>query len=565
MQDYTRVSIGDLMDDINRICFLPDIQRDFVWHPSQVTNLFDSLMRDYPIGTLLLWSISGEFLEENKIKRLKFVERSNEINQIDSSYEPNKDFLLVLDGQQRLTAFYLVLKGNYIIRNKPYDLYFNILSGEEEVDGILYEFQFFNQDKGPHFKDDKSDSMKIWYKVKVLSSFKEIDEIADSVRDEIKENYDLELTKEQRKSLTKCFRLLQYEKILHYYPEKEKDYDKVLDIFVRINSGGTPLTYSDLLFSTIKSKWPEARVKFQDLLESINGATYDFDQDFILKNILVGYGSSLEAIKYRTKNFTPSLMADLVGNNGWNRFTEAIKLTRDLLHDHIFLTHKKLIPSKNAIIPIVYWIYYNEKTSLLGASGSVGELEITKIRKWITQAMLSNVFGGQSDTILYKCRTAIGTKKGEFPVEAIRSLINSETRRNIDLTVENLDNIYYNDKYSYLVLSLVYSHSLNFTPVSESSIPQQDHIFSKDELSLAGFSEDKINSIYNIRYVGRATNQSKSNKPFLEWITTQSYEDRKTHLIPEGSWNVSEYLDFLNQRKALFAKVTQFAEEKNGV
>jgi hypothetical protein len=97
-------------------------------------------MRDYPIGTLLLWSVDGEFLHENQIKRLKFVSRSDEANVVDTSYDPGKDYLLTLDGQQRLTAFYLVLNGNYIIRNQPYDLYFNILSGTKDVDAIRYEF-----------------------------------------------------------------------------------------------------------------------------------------------------------------------------------------------------------------------------------------------------------------------------------------------------------------------------------------------------------------------------------------------------------------------------------------
>jgi len=106
LQDYVRTSVDELMGQVNKTCFLPDIQRDFVWHPNQVTELFDSLMRDYPIGTLLLWSVPGSFLEANDIKRLKFVNRSDARNELDTSYQPNKDYLLVLDGQQRITAFY---------------------------------------------------------------------------------------------------------------------------------------------------------------------------------------------------------------------------------------------------------------------------------------------------------------------------------------------------------------------------------------------------------------------------------------------------------------------------
>lgn len=140
MQDYIRESINNIVEGINNKIYLPDIQRNFVWKPIQVYTLFDSLLRDYPISTFLFWKLKGDYLEKEEIKKLKFVSRSNEDNSIDTSINSEKEYYLVLDGQQRLTTFYLVLKGNYIIRNKEYDLYFNILSGieEDENDGLLY-------------------------------------------------------------------------------------------------------------------------------------------------------------------------------------------------------------------------------------------------------------------------------------------------------------------------------------------------------------------------------------------------------------------------------------------
>ncbi len=77
MQDYLRESISDIVSGINDKYFLPDIQRNFVWKPEQVCVLFDSIMRDYPISTFLFWKIKGEYLEEEGIKKLKFVSRSD--------------------------------------------------------------------------------------------------------------------------------------------------------------------------------------------------------------------------------------------------------------------------------------------------------------------------------------------------------------------------------------------------------------------------------------------------------------------------------------------------------
>jgi len=143
MQDYERRAIPEVIEEINRKYFLPDIQRSFVWKPEQVYTLFDSIMRDYPISTFLFWKQYGTFLKKAKIKKLEFVKTSKDQNKENTEISSAKEYFLVLDGQQRLTTFYLVLKGNYIIRNNTYDLYFNILSGDEEQeDGILYEFKF---------------------------------------------------------------------------------------------------------------------------------------------------------------------------------------------------------------------------------------------------------------------------------------------------------------------------------------------------------------------------------------------------------------------------------------
>jgi len=77
MQDYVHVTVKEIVEKINDKYFLPDIQRDFVWNPIQVYTLFDSLLRDYPISTLLFWKLNGQYLDEYKIKKLKFVNNLN--------------------------------------------------------------------------------------------------------------------------------------------------------------------------------------------------------------------------------------------------------------------------------------------------------------------------------------------------------------------------------------------------------------------------------------------------------------------------------------------------------
>ena len=374
MQDYERRAIPEVIEEINRKYFLPDIQRNFVWKPEQVYTLFDSIMRDYPISTFLFWKIDGSFLKKAKIKKLEFVKTSKDQNKENTEISSAKEYFLVLDGQQRFTTFYLVLKGNYIIRNNTYDLYFNILSGEEEQeDGILYEFKFFNKNKGENFIEDDESEKKIWYRVKdiydlnIAQIFSELTRITKT----IKEAYSVDLSDNQKNNIARLCQYLKAEKIIYYYPEREPDCDKVLDIFVRTNSGGTQLSYSDILFSTIKSQWSDARDNF---------------------------------------------------------------------------------------------------------SGD-----------------------------------------------------------------------------SYLILSICYKGSINFKPRMKGNLPEQDHIFSQDELRQAKIPDEKINSIFNIRYIGSSENKSKSNTPFIDWIDDNwdNKDELKKHLIPEGKWNVKSYDDFLKKRKKL--------------
>jgi uncharacterized protein with ParB-like and HNH nuclease domain len=555
MQDYSRKSIYEMIEEINDSCFLPDIQRNFVWKPIQVYSLFDSLLRNYPISTFLFWKLKGKYLEKAGIKKLEFVKQSNLKNLENTSINKEKEYTLVLDGQQRLTTFYLVLKGNYIIRNKPYELYFNLISGEEEEDGLLYEFNFYNKIKGKYFfeKDGKGNIEKIWYKVKSIFEITDLEDVADQVTDDINKIEEVELTKEHKKNLSRLYRMLRYEKIIYYYPETEENYDKVLDIFVRTNSGGTQLSYSDLLFSNIKSKWFEAREKFDELLTSINDSErYNFSNDFILKTALYFNSHDVNSLKYMTSNFSLDIINKIKEDSYWIKLNNSIKLSVDLIKDKVFLTHKKLVTSHNALIPIIYWIFVNNKISFGANKNQIDDQNIKLMKTWLVKALLSGVFGGQSDTILTKCKNATDkSKNGLYPGDAIEEIIQKETKKSMKVEEEDIEKISYNSTNSHLFLSLVYKNSINFMPSLEGNIPEQDHIFSQDELARNGFKEDDINTIYNIRFIGRAPNQAKSNLPFEKWIRTQTTGDKKTHLIPNGIWNVKNYKLFINQRKAL--------------
>ena len=102
--------------------WLPNIQRPFVWSEEQIERLYDSILREYPIGTLLVWK------NKSKIKHRRFIDHWKDSLRLLDFYVPvNEDIkMLVLDGQQRMQSLFIGLKGSYNGRK----LYFNVLSGD---------------------------------------------------------------------------------------------------------------------------------------------------------------------------------------------------------------------------------------------------------------------------------------------------------------------------------------------------------------------------------------------------------------------------------------------------
>lgn len=558
MQDYEKLEIAEAVSKINKSIFLPDIQRDFVWKPEQIYKLFDSIMREYPINTMLFWKQLGSSLENSKIKKIKFANTNEELKSEDTGYNSEKEYFLVLDGQQRLTSFNIVLNGNYIIKKKTCDLFYNILSGSEENDeGIIYEFFFFESSRGTHFKEkvERKPNLfeeKIWYRVKNLLNNK-LENVHKNVKKEIESNYVITLTDESEENITRLFRMLRHEKLVYYYPEKEASFDKILDIFVRTNSGGTKLTHSDLLFSTIKSKIPEAKANFDELIERLNdNRRYDFSADFIIKTCLTIHAKNNDGVRYKISNFHSSFF-DFVQTE-WSAINKAISLVRDIIHDKFLITDDKALTSYNALIPLIYFLYKNKINGLGNGKNLLDDHLLKNIGIWFIKSLLTGFFGAHSDSVIYKCKEVIDKSDSlQFPAEDIDNSFKRDMNKMNELDTDFLEKVKYNSKNSYLVLSLLYNGKINFSPTMKSNLPEQDHIIPKKQLK-ANYQDSEINSIFNIRYVSLSENRLKAGTSFKEWIDSQSDSKsiKESHIIPAGDWNEHNYLDFIEERKKMF-------------
>lgn len=269
-------TIKEVIENIHRKNYLlPSIQREFVWEDDQITKLFDSLMRGYPIGSFLFWYVEKE--NSNSYQFYEFIRNYHELNlkhnpKADISGED--DIIAVLDGQQRLTALYLGLKGSVARKipkkrvNNP-DAYpekilaLNLLSPPEEPSDMEYDFQFVEKDACEKYINNA-----FWFRVGKVLDFKEPSDVNDYLIDNgLNVFEDKDKAKFANRTLFKLNDLIHKMEIINYYLEKDTSLDKVLNIFIRVNSGGTELDYSDLLLSIATAQWQkkDAREEIHNL------------------------------------------------------------------------------------------------------------------------------------------------------------------------------------------------------------------------------------------------------------------------------------------------------------
>lgn len=325
--------------------WLPNIQRPFVWSEEQTCRLFDSILREYPISTLLIWKT------RSSLRRRKFIEnfRAEHSTRLSDFFVPQDDKkkCLVLDGQQRLQSLFIGLKGSY----EGHELFLDILSGENSApDDVKYKF---------YFLDPKTASFP-WIKFKDLV-FSDDDPL--SAAEKIISRADSELTPDERRKISRhvgiVFKTFHSDEGISYQEldstENPTLYteDDVVEVFIRANSGGTKLSKSDLLFALLTSSWDTANDELEELLDALNQSGFFFTRDFVLKTCLtlLNHGARYEVEKFRQ----PGVREEI--ESKWSDIVEAIKDVVDFVSGKTFIRCDKALPSYLVLIPLIYLRY----------------------------------------------------------------------------------------------------------------------------------------------------------------------------------------------------------------
>lgn len=515
-----KVQVGDLV--------LPAIQREFVWEEPQIVRLFDSLLRGYPIGSFLSWKVAPQTATD-----FRFYGFIRNYHEKDSPYCPVLDvphertIIAVLDGQQRLTALNIGLRGSYAGRVRggwwanpkafpKKRLYINALADAPENDlGMQHDFRLLTEDQAM----TPADGSAYWFPVFRLFAINELSELMSELADR-----NLGNNSHASQLIGRLYSTIHNAGSLYFYEETDQDVEKVLDIFIRVNSGGTVLSYSDLLLSIATAQWTQrdAREEIRSLLDVINatGQGFRFPKDTILKAGLVLTG--VRDVGFKVRNFNHANMAAL--EKEWDSISAALTLAVGLLAD--FGLSDATLTANSVLIPVAYYVHHRDLTEHYRTAPSAKE-DRAALRGWVMRSLVKQgVWGSGLDTLLREFRDVISEDGADgFPVTRIEARMAARGKA-LAFTPEEIDELLelkYGAKRTFSVLALLFPH------VDTRNVHHVDHIYPRGLMTPAKLRADGLTPeavmamgdrrdlLPNLQLLEGPENASKKDQQPLKW------------------------------------------------
>lgn len=341
---------------------LPEFQRGFVWNRDQVRGLFDSLYRRHPVGGLLVWA----------------TESGNATHRGDGQLATGTVKLL-LDGQQRMTTLYGVVRG------QPPKFF---EGNAQTFTGLRFhlnttDFEFYQPVKmcdDPLWIDvtellQKGNAGLGVYVAQLSAQPEMLPKIGEFVG-----------------KLSRLLGILEIELHIEEVTGADKSLDVVVDIFNRVNSGGTKLSKGDLALAKICADWPEARAEMKTRLKAWNAAGFSFTLDWLLRSVNTVLTGEAKFSFLHEK--TSQEVQDALG-----RATKAIDTCLNLISGRLGLDHNQVFFGRFAIPIMVRFI--DQKNGALDAA------ERDKLLFWFAQSGMWGRFSGSTESFIDKDLAAI--------------------------------------------------------------------------------------------------------------------------------------------------------------
>lgn len=515
---------------------LPDLQRDFVWSRDQIRLLMDSIMRGYPFGSLLLWQT-----------RFRDVPYRDFV----TDFQPGMVFVpkmkkagtalrMVLDGQQRLQSLYLSLYGSHDKRR----LYFNITSGpgateadagdpQDEIT-TSYRFEFWHDhDTNRPKRLVPVNELVSWagrYEDQQIEKLIEAVGLKDDTAGASRARRNIRLLR----SVVNQGDLVPVETIDENAPDVDsaRTINEILDIFVRVNTGGTKLSRSDLMFSLLTTKWSGARLAFDGLVKGVeHRGPPGIDKDFVIRGLL----SVADApIGYDVENVQKHWDSM---EKVFDQFSAALKSAIDFIRSADVRLHSSSLCNSTALFPVVYYLYHFK-------NGSVPDTERASLRAGV-YFLLFNSFLKSEPRIRYMRDELKKYKSAKFPLDAVLKLIAAKQKHHhVTTTVEML-----NDD-PRLALNVAQPNAAQDT-LSWQEKAEVDHIFPQS--AMRPKYGDLVDDIGNFSYLGKLRNIRKSDAMPADYFKDMKDEElRNYYLIGDRSLLAPDrFEDFIKARREL--------------
>jgi hypothetical protein len=523
----TPITIAKALDKIQSEEYvLPAIQREFTWSTEQISALFDSLMRGYPIGSFLFWQVKAadarDYVFYGFIRRYHAL-KSPHCPRLD--VPADKPVTAILDGQQRLTSLLIGLRGSHAERlprrwkNNPDNypvkrLYLNLTGPAPENEQALeYDFRFLTDaeaadDSGGWHWFPVGDVLKLEDATQVYSYLDER-KVASSAF--------------AFKSVEKLRKVVREEGIIAFYEEEAQDLDKVLNIFIRVNSLGDPLSYSDLLLSIATAQWHDrdARDAIYGLVDDLNSnLRFGFSKDLILKAglVLAGVGD----VRFRVTNFNRTNMGKL--EKQWDSVSRSLTTAADLLSRFGF--SEETLAASSPLIPIAYYIHKRAPKDGF-VTGAAWGPDRERIREWMIRSLLkAGVWGSALDTLLTALRRAMDdNEQGGFPIDALEKEMTTLGKSLVfqPEEIEDLADTPYGHRRLYPLLALLYRSATWESQYHVDHVFPQT-LFGRRRLIDAGVPaaevvryQSLLNGVANLQLLPGPINEAKQGQLPLDW------------------------------------------------
>lgn len=551
---------------------IPTFQRKFEWSMEKIECLWDSILQDFPISTFLFWKIDSnnttpdtDFYHVFTEVDYKGNKNKTEVSRVERSgsrYSGIEE-CAILDGQQRLTSLYLSLMGNIFLKQKNDNSRYSCDLVIELDKNKTFDDEYNEDNENSKF-NKKEIVWKKKYDIKFTTQkslpsttfrIKRIIEEKEIFQDPEKRKNAIETTiatvpnnskDYAREILNKICSKVFDEEILNYTMAVNTQQEDSLEMFVRFNSGGKPLTVAQITSSILQVYWSDAETKFDKILSELSSS---FNYDFILRTAHMLWGDVVKS----------NINTDLVENlrNNWDTFCSALKNLKALL-ETFNINIEYFAKRWNVLLPVVYEIYNNPNYTE----------NSQEIRTYIIRAVLFGYFKNGTTGKLSILGKRIKNQDHKIILADLDDI--PDLRVTQDKIDTILDSEYKNRTSGEALFFLSLNWNKNYDCAKDHMHPKSS--FSTDTLNVTSAQINKWSKMYNklpnLQYLLKSTNERKNGRPLRDWLETETDDKEKIMeraYIPQNvSLAFENFEEFYTKRREILKeKLYELLEPKN--